>query len=334
MMYYKNEFPEIKEVVFVKINDYSENVIYCSLIEYGNIEGILTDSEIDMKFFQKKMDRFLSDSDIKKKLFNVKKKYFSQSKIYPMMVIDINFNDNIIDLSHKAIKPEDRDKYIKQFHYMTLIYKLTEEFSKISKIMMSELLPHTMWKLISKNELENSQRKFTKLLEKPHEFISHTKEIYPSESNDFLDNFVSRITCTTCIIHQLFSLKVYCENAIEVLKQILIIDDIDENIKIECIKPPIYRFVIKCEIDDEQYDLINKYIEEHEENIKNETVKQCDFIKIGNEINIEPLNKFIHLLQDKIKMKNKNKEICFELLNKFLVKEKEITVKPYYNYNE
>jgi translation initiation factor 2 alpha subunit (eIF-2alpha) len=305
MSYYGNNYPEIDEVVFVTIKSFTENGIYCTLVEYDGKEGFLSNTELD------------------KKIYYERKKYFNYIKVYPMMVIDINFDKEFIDLSHKRIKSDERDKYIKYFDYVSKIYKLTEEFSKVSKLSVTDLLPLTMWNFMKKDEIENSQKKFKAILQKPDGFVEKAKEIYPSESSDFLDSLSSRISSTILTIHQQFELIVYCENAIQEIKNILDFPELESHIKIEYINSPIYRLVVECKFDDERNDLIDKYIEIHKIKVNNNERSHSDLIKLGNDIFVDDIDKYIELIKERIKGKN----IYFEIGDKLLIKEREITIK-------
>jgi translation initiation factor 2 subunit 1 len=306
MTYYSNTFPEIDEVVFVTISSFSENGIYCTLIEYDNKEGFLTNQQID------------------KKIYYERKKYFNYKKVYPMMVININFDKGYIDLSHRRIKSDERDKYIKYFDYVSRMYRLTEEFSKISKLAVTDLLPLTMWKFIKKDEIEHSHKKFRTILQKPHEFVSDAKKVYPSESNDFLDNLSSRITSSTLTIHQHFDMIIYCNNAISEIKNILNFpDEFGKNVKVEYINSPTYRLVVECKFDDERNDIIDKYIDIHKEKINKKEKNHSDLVQLGGDLYVDDINKYIEYIKEIVKDKN----IQFELGDMFLIKDREITVK-------
>ena len=56
------------------------------------------------------------------------------------------------------------------------------------------------------------------ILQKPNEFVSDAKTVYPSASGEFLDSLASRISSSTLTIHQHFNLIVYCDNAIDEIK--------------------------------------------------------------------------------------------------------------------
>lgn len=307
MSYYENIYPEIDEVVYVKIKSFSENGIYCELMEYNNKEG------------------FLPYTELNKNIYYERKKYFNFIKVYPMLVLDINFDKGHIDLSHSKIKSDDRDKYIKYFDYVSKIYRLSEEFSKITNLSLNDVLPLTMWKFVKKDEIEDSQKKFKLLLEKPQKFIDHTREIYPEQSIEFVNNLTSRITSTPMTLYQNFNLQIYCENAIDEIKKILDFSDFDTNIKVEYVNAPIYRLVVECKFDleDIRNNIVEKSIEMHNNNISKNICKQSDLVKIIDDIEIEEIEKIKNIIKERIK----DKKIKFEMGDSFLVKEREITIK-------
>ncbi len=305
MSYYENNYPEINEVVYVKINSFSEHGIYCNLIEYNNKEGFLQNTELD------------------KKIYYDRKKYFNFQKVYPMLVTDINFDKGHIDLSHCKIKAEDRDKYIKYFDYLSKIYRLSEEFSKVSQLSLNDILPLTMWKFVKKDNIENSQKTFKSILEKPQNFIDHAKDIYPAQSLEFVDNLSSRITSTTMTLYRNFNMTFYCDNAIDEIKKILDFSDVQTNVKLEYVNAPIYRLIVECKFDfeDKRNNIIEKSIELHNMKIKNG--EKIDYVKILGDIQVDEFTKIENLIKERIK----DKKIKFEIGDTLLAKEKEITVK-------
>lgn len=305
MSYYENNYPEINEVVYVKIRSFSEHGIYCNLIEYNNKEGFLQNTEMD------------------KKIYYDRKKYFNFTKTYPMIVTDIDFDKEHIDLSHSKINVNDRDTYIKYFDYLSKIYRLTEEFSKISQLSMNDVLPLTMWKFVKKDSIENSQKTFKSILEKPQNFIDHTREIYPDQSLKFINDLTSRITSTTMTLYRNFNISFYCDNAIDEIKKILDFSDVKTNVKLEYINAPIYRLIVECKFDseDKRNSIIEKSVDMH--NIKLKNGEKNDYVKIIGDIQIDEFEEIENLIKDRIS----GKKIKFETGDTLLAKEKEITVK-------
>jgi translation initiation factor 2 subunit 1 len=305
MSYYRNEYPDINDTVIVRIESFSEHGIYCRLIEYGDKEGLLLYSELD------------------KKVYKDRHNYFNFKNKYPMTVINIDYEKGLIDLSHKKMKSDDIDLHLKNFHSASQIYRLTEEFSELTGIGLEELLPLTMWEIMKKDDLHSSHKKLKSILQKPDNFVNNAKKIFPSQSGDYLDSLSSRISSTTVIIHQNFDLIVYSNDAINEIKKLLNFPGMDSNVKIEYINSPTYRFIVECKFDDERNELIDNYVESHKQNIKDKNNSHNDHAKLGSDVCIEEINRCVNILKEKIKDKN----IHFELGDKYLFKEREVNIR-------
>lgn len=305
MSYYENKYPDINDTVIVIIENFSEHGIYCKLIEYDDKEGFLLYSELD------------------KRTYYNRHKYFNFKDKYPMTVINIDYESGLIDLSHKKIKSDERDTHLKNFHSASQIFRLSKEFSDLTGIDLDSLLPLTMWNILKKDELNSSQKKLKSILQKPSEFVNNAKKIFPSESGDYLDSLAARISSTTVIIHQNFDLIVYCNDAINEIKKILNFPDVDQNIKIEYINSPTYRFIVECKFDDERNEIIDNYAESHKQKVKEKDFDHNDHAKLGSDVCIDEINKYVSILKERIKDMN----VHFELKDKYLFKEREINIK-------
>lgn len=89
MSYYETDYPNLNEVVFVTIDNFTDDAIYCRLVEYKNKEGFLPITELD------------------KKVQPNPKKHFSEKKVYPMIVMDVDTDKGVIDVSYRRIKEID-----------------------------------------------------------------------------------------------------------------------------------------------------------------------------------------------------------------------------------
>jgi translation initiation factor 2 subunit 1 len=305
MSYYGNDFPEPNETVFVQLESFSEHGLYCRLIEYGNKEG------------------FLLYSELEKRVYYDKYKYFNFKKVYPMTVLAVDPRKGQIDLSHRKIKANEREKNVDDFQSVSKIYRLTEEFSELTGIPHGDVLQLTMYQIMKKDELDNSHKKLKSILQRPKSFIDNVKRVYPSESEEYLDSLSSRITSTTRVICQNFNLTVYSDDAINEIKKLLSFPDIDQNVKIEYVNSPTYRIIVECKLDDETNELIDDYVEMHKINKRQGMCNQSDFAKLGPDVSVDDINKYIGL----IKERTKNKNVTFELKDKYLFKDREISIK-------
>lgn len=283
MSYYEADYPNLNEVVFVTIDNITDDAIYCRLVEYKNKEGFLPITEYDKK---------VNNSN--------PKKHFSENKVYPMITVPIFDEDTgeamicdksgIINLSHRRIKQCDHEDLLKKFDYFSKIYRLTREISLLSNILMDNILPLTMWRVLQKDNIENSKEIHDMILDNPSSYVESIVTNKPIETKKILENIESRITRTQLIIHQEFELAITSNRAINVLKEIL--NYSDDNLTVEYVNAPKYRIVVNGKLEQE-----------------------CD----------DKLKKCLNVLQERVGS-DRNK-IIFKIGNKFVAKERELCIK-------
>jgi translation initiation factor 2 alpha subunit (eIF-2alpha) len=270
MSYYETDYPSLNEVVFVIIEKFTNDAIYCRLVEYDNKQGFLPITELD------------------KKVQPNPKKHFTEKKVYPMIVMNVDIDKGVIDVSYRRIKECDREKYLEKFDYFSKIFRLTREISLLSNILMDNILPLTMWKVLQKDTIENSKEIYDMILDNPSSYMENIVTDKPMEAK-ILENIESRITRTQMTIHQEFDLIIACNGAIDVLKNIL--NYSDDNLIIEYVNAPKYRIVVN-----------------------GKTEQECDIT----------LQKCIHVLKERTLNSHK---IMFKIGNKTVVKERELIIK-------
>lgn len=272
MSYYETNYPNLNEVVFVTIDNFTDDAIYCRLVEYKNKEGFLPITELD------------------KKVQPNPKKHFSEKKVYPMIVMDVDAAKGVIDVSYRRIKEIDREKYLEKFDYFSRIYRLTTEISLLYNMLMDNILPFTMWRVLQKDSIENSKEIHDMILDNPASYVETIIADNPIETKKILENIESRITRTQLIIHQNFELAVACNEAVNVLKNIL--SYTDDRLTVEYVNAPKYRIVVN-----------------------GKTEQECD----------DKLRKCLNTLQERVGS-DRNK-IMFKIEKKVIVKERELCIK-------
>src|SRR3989344_5118505 len=237
MSYYGSNYPKQWEIVYVTISHFSDDkggIIYCKLVEYENKEGVLSTKELD------------------KDMAKNPKKSLTENKIYPMIVTAVDENREWIELTYKRIKKKEREIYLDKFNYISKIYGLTKELSQFTNIMINDILPVTMWRVLSKDDLDDSRDKFYTIMEDLKSYVEPIMHTHPDQVNQFLQNAQSRIINTRMTIHQEFDICVICCKAVEILKNILYYDnDRDDSIKIEYVNAPKYRIIVKGTAENE-----------------------------------------------------------------------------------
>lgn len=101
--FYKNEFPEVDDLVMVRVEEVGDISSTVILLEYGEIEGIILHSELSRKKFRS--------------INNVIR--VGNREIMQVTMVDPN--KNYINLSKKNLKPEDHEIGGKKFVHHSMI---------------------------------------------------------------------------------------------------------------------------------------------------------------------------------------------------------------------
>ena len=271
MLFYEKKYPNVDDIVFVSINSFTENGVYCKLLEYNNIEAFLLNTELD------------------KKIYNPKK-MFKLTETYPMLVISVV--DDKIDLSYKKIAIDSRDSLIDRFHYITKIVWLVKEYHYITKINIDDVCKLSIWKLFNLPLFKNTKELYHNILQDITIFTQYLSLEYPHETQEFIDDIQPRITTTEIVISQKFKLIVLNDDALYILKQLLQYDD-DQTIQIKYVASPTYQILASGPNEDQVTKKIEEYVTILKDKIKQfhtvfelldrTIVKQQEFIlKISN----------------------------------------------------
>lgn len=230
MLYYNKIEPLIDDIVFVKISKTTNGGVYCKLIEYNNIEGLILNTELDRKSRDDKS--IYRITDLKK---------FNNETIYCARVLRINNQGqpNVnVDLSYKSVNIELREELIENFGYINKIRNLCDEIVYFSSLDENTVYENTIRKLDFTNPAMPLYYDFLKM---PEKFVEHLVQIYPDQSMLFVENMKSRITFTKMTVEQPFELLIYDTDAINKLRDILTYNK--DNINVECVSSPIYKII-------------------------------------------------------------------------------------------
>lgn len=172
---------------------------------------------------------------------------------------------------------------------------MTTEISLLSNMLMDNILPFTMWRVLQKDSIENSKEIHDMILDNPASYVENIlANNKPIETQRILENIESRITRTQLIIHQDFDLAVACNGAINRLKEILSYSD--DNLIVEYVNAPKYRIVVNGKTEQECDDRLKKCLNTLQERIGSD--KNKIMFKVGN------------------KMVAKERELCIKYLDR------------------
>lgn len=274
MYYYNIKVPNINDIVFIKITNYSKIGTYCELLEYDNIEGFILNTE---------MDRRVLDP----------KKQFKYGIIYPVLVLSIN--DKGIDLSYKKVKKDTREMLLNQFNNLNKLYSILEEFNYLTKLELEESQKLIIWPklmLESQSYLSDAKELYETYLKTPSDFLAGVMEEHPIKTTEFLNDMKNRLTITKMVIFQNFDFWMFDTNSLDKLKQSLCYSD---EVEIRYISSPKYQLIINCNNEQEYDDILKKFV-----NYMNTVTKEhkCKFLLTDRQIVqnqeyiLKPLNIF------------------------------------------
>lgn len=266
MTYYNKTEPKIDDIVFVKINNYSEAGTYCNLIEYNSMEGFILNTELD---------RWTRDDKRQVRVSDQKK--FKYNQIYCAIVTSVNKKEGeptSVDLSYKKIAIESREELVDNFEYIMRIKHLCDEL-----IFFSGLTTDTVYNSTIRQINFNAKKAkdiYNDFLKYPESFVVSLREklsedVQNCQQVEKIDNFVvnmkSRITYTKMTVEQPFELIIYDTDAITKLQTILNFNESDTAV--ECVSSPKYKIITSCYTLTECNNNITKCFELLKEKVQN-----------------------------------------------------------------
>ena len=130
---YENEFPEIDDVVMVQVRSIAEMGAYVALLEYNNVEGMILLSELTRR-------RIRSVN----KLIRV-------GKTEVCMVLRVDKEKGLTDLSKRRVSPEDVQKCDERFQRSKAVHSIVRHVSEVMRMDMEQVYQHTAWPLYEKH---------------------------------------------------------------------------------------------------------------------------------------------------------------------------------------
>jgi translation initiation factor 2 subunit 1 len=104
--YYPNQFPEVEQLVMVKVKGVEEMGAYVQLLEYNKIEGMIMTTELSRR-------RIRSVSKI-----------IRVNKVEVAMVLRVDDQKGYIDLSKKRVSPEEIDECTKKYNKSKAVHSI------------------------------------------------------------------------------------------------------------------------------------------------------------------------------------------------------------------
>lgn len=257
--FYKKTFPDADDIVMAKIINENEYGYNCLLLEYDNLEGFLSSSEL-----------------VKGKY--VKKHLLKEGETLSLVVLKTDENKKIVELSKKRVKDNDKETMTIKYKTCSNINRLVNEcyvmylkYCDISKSdiihTIEELMNDTVWKFYEEEEGEDASNDKLNYDTIYKNILANPSLLFPHElfEDDFVDkakhNIQKRIIKNNMTTETDLSLLLMEENAVSKLKSILDTSAINYDgykINVTIISPPHYKIRIEGQCPIKGSEILNE----------------------------------------------------------------------------
>ena len=127
--YYENEYPNVEDLVMVRVRTFEKLAAYVNLIEYDFAEGMVLLSELSRR-------RIRSIA----KLIRV-------GRDEVVMVFRVDTEKGYVDLSKRRVTPEDVPTFEAKFNKAKAVHSILRHVAQTCKIRLFDLYTHIAWPL-------------------------------------------------------------------------------------------------------------------------------------------------------------------------------------------
>ena len=137
MRFYENDFPEVGEVVMIRIDNIGENSIEVSLLEYNRIKGMILIGELTRRRIRSiKHIVTINSEDV-------------------AIITKVDKDLNFIDLSKKLVYPEDIVKCKSRYNKSKMVNNIMRYFGEKNNLDLQKLYQDVIWPLYKKHNNES-----------------------------------------------------------------------------------------------------------------------------------------------------------------------------------
>ena len=243
--FYKHHFPKIDELVMVRIKSISDTGILCDLLEYNNIEG------------------FLSLTEVSRRKLHALGRVIKINDKHVLHVTNIDPEKHYIDLSKKFITEEEKNEGLEKYRNGKFINNITRRIADTVKINFD-----TLYDIYITPLYENEKYKYP--VDALKSLVVDKKKIWencPNTNENVIAEFIKllehKINLTYHKIEATIELTCFSENGIDDIK--LALDKGSEiggtDISIQLISSPLYLCWTNSIDEQKGINLVNKVIE-------------------------------------------------------------------------
>jgi len=228
--FYAQKYPEVEDVVMVKMRTIADMGAYVYLLEYNNIEGMILLSELSRR-------RIRSINKI-----------IRVGKVEPVVVIRVDKEKGYIDLSKRRVSPEDVEKCTEKYSKAKAVHSLLRHVAEILEMdddeeAFEDLYRKTAWRYEEKTGRQGSSYDFFKQAVLNPAMLAEC-DLDERTQQILLENIQNRLTSQAVKIRSDIEVSCYGYEGIDAVKNALraglTCSNEEMAVKINLIAPPQY----------------------------------------------------------------------------------------------
>lgn len=225
---YENKYPEVDDVVMVRVKSIADMGAYVSLLEYNNIEGMILLSELSRR-------RIRSIT----KLIRV-------GRQEPVVVLRVDKEKGYIDLSKRRVMPDDVTRIEEKYSNSKTVHSIMMHVAKTMHQDVEKLYQEFCWPLYAKHG--HAIEAFKLALVNPEPIFAHTS-FSPELREAFVKNIKRRLAPQAMKMRADVEVTCFAYEGIDAIRAALeagLKQGTDEiPISIKLVAPPLY--VLLCQ---------------------------------------------------------------------------------------
>lgn len=240
---YENQYPEVDELVMVKVKQIAEMGAYVSLTEYNGIEGMILLSELSRR-------RIRSVT----KLIRV-----GRSEV--VVVLRVDKEKGYIDLSKRRVSPEDVKKMEDKYYKSKTVHSIMKHVAETQNLRLEDLYKQFCWPLYK--QVGHAYDAFKLALQDPDKVFGNL--LPPGPLRDVvLANIQHRLTPRAVRIRADIELTCFAYDGIDSIKAALnagfAAGSEELPVSIQLVAPPHYVMHVSCLEQDKGIEVLNNAI--------------------------------------------------------------------------
>jgi translation initiation factor 2 subunit 1 len=262
--FYEEQYPEVDDVVMVQIRSIAEMGAYVSLLEYGNIEGMILLSELS-----------------RRRIRSVQK-LIKVGRSEPVMVLRVDKEKGYIDLSKRRVSPEDLAKCEEKFAKSKLVHTIMKHVAETTGTDVEELYKQVGWPLYKLYGHAHDAFRMMITDEETDAIFQRVKDecfggsdipiLTPDVKEGLLKNIRRRLTPQPIKIRADVEMTCFNYNGIEHIKTAMRAaqgcSTEDEEIKMRLVAPPLYVLTTMTLNKSRGVELLNQAVEACQKSIE------------------------------------------------------------------